>query len=449
MAINRRDFLSALAAGCIIPPAITSLTSSNLYAAKAKRPNVLWLIGEDMGLHLSCYGTTEIETPNLDRLARQGTRFDNAFCTSPICSPSRSSFNTGMYAASIGAHDHRTAKENQKKLPFGVKTITQWFSLAGYHSCLMSSPKEDFNFIPEGKTFQSRDWADRDDGQPFFCVCNFTEPHRWIWDDWDKLPKHIDPASVKLTPIYPDAPVMRQSCAKYFDFIMELDRKVGLILKRLEDEGLLDNTIIFFFGDNGRTIYRGKQWLYDEGLSVPLIARYPSVFEPGSIRKDLVSLIDIAPTSLNLAGANIPDSMQGQVVAGPDAEKRKYIYASRDLCDETRDTMRCIRDEQYKYIRNYMPQKGYEICGYTKSEHPEWTEAKKLFEQGKLTKEQSLMFADHKPVEELYDISMDPHETNNLAGNSEYDKVIRRLRNELDRWLIDINDQAVKGMKEN
>jgi N-sulfoglucosamine sulfohydrolase len=443
MKLDRRNFIKKIASAGMMSSAsymlLTNLGCVSVPAKVVKRPNVLWLIGEDMGKQLSCYGDTTIETPNLDRLASEGTRFDNAFCSAPICSPSRSSFNTGMHALSINAHDHRTANELQKRLPDEVKTITQLFAAEGYHSCLMGNPKEDFNFIANAKTFQSRDWSNRKEGQPFFCVYNFAEPHRWEWGKWEELPVHIDSARVTIPPVYLDGPIMRKSMGKYYDFILELDRKLGLVLARLEDEGMLDNTIIFFFGDNGRTIYRGKQWLYDEGLSVPLIARYPGVFDRGAVRTELVSLIDMAPTSLELAGLKVPSVMQGQVVAGVNAKRRKYIFASRDLCDITRDKMRCVRDEEFKYIRNYNPEKGYEVSRYTKKVHPEWTEAKELYEADKLSREQGLMFAKSKPREELYDIKSDPYETVNLAGEDKYRKVLKRLSGELDKWLEEVN----------
>lgn len=418
-------------------------------SAERGQPNVLWLVGEDMGLDLGCYGAPLVETPNLDRLAREGTRFDNAFCASSMCSPSRSAFNTGMYPASIGAHDHRTAKEKQKGLPGDVKTISQLFSRAGYHSCLMGNPKKDFNFIPDGRVFDSNDWSKRGEGQPFFCLYNFMEPHRWGWGKWDTLEKHISPDDVVPGPVYPNAPVMRQSFAKYLDFVLELDRKVGLVVKRLEDEGILDNTIIIFFGDNGRTIYRGKQWLYDEGMRVPMIARYPSLFKRGSVNKDLVNLIDLAPSSLDMAGFEAPGWMQGEVVIGENAWKREYIFASRDLCDATRDLMRAVRDKRYKYIRNYMPEGGYEVCEYTKKTHPEWTEVKKLHELGKLNEIQSLMFAERKPDEELYDTEIDPWETKNLAGQKKYVKIQKRLSEALDEWIEEVDDRVLCGKSGN
>lgn len=407
----------------------------------SERPNILWLVSEDMALDLSCYGLQSIETPNADRLAREGIRFENAFCPSSICSPSRSSFNTGMYATTIRAHDHRTAANRKQPLPSGVRPVSQWFAEAGYHTCLMGNRKLDFNFLTEGKVFQSEDWSHRQAGQPFFALLNFAEPHRSGWEVWEQLPKHLDPSQVELPPIYPDDPVMRASYAKYLDFVVEMDRKLGLVLKRLEEEKLLDKTIIIFFGDNGRTMYRGKQWLYDGGLRVPMIVRYPSGLGAGSVNEDLVSLIDMAPTSLSLAGIEVPATMQGKVILGESATTREYVFASRDLCDDVLDPMRCVRDLQYKLIRNYRPENGYRVARYTKWKHPEWTAARELFEAGKLTPAQALMFAERKPEEELYDLVADPMETHNLATSPDHSEQLDRLRGALDKWMATNNDQ--------
>ncbi|MBX2850655.1 MAG: sulfatase [Phycisphaeraceae bacterium] len=408
--------------------------------ASGGRPNVLWLIAEDMGQELGCYGYP-IKTPNIDRLAREGTQFSRAFCSSPICSPSRSAFSTGMYATAIHAQDHRTAQDLKRKLPAGVKTIPKWFEQNGYHTSLMGNPKTDWNFLFSNKEYMGTDWSQRKTGQPFFAMYNFLEPHRWGWSKWPDLATHLDPDTVPVPPIYPDGPVMRQSIAKYMDFIIEMDRKVGLVLDRLEEEGLSDNTIIFFFGDNGRTIYRGKQWLYDEGMNVPLIARYPGLFEPGSVNDELISLIDLAPSSLSLAGCPVPEKMQGKVRFGEDAAPRaKYVFASRDLSDQTQDRIRAARDKRYKYIRNYRPEAGYAASPYLLKTHPEYTEARQAYELGELDEKQSLFFQSRKPEEELYDIEADPWETKNLAEQREYGDVLQRMRAALNQWITESGD---------
>lgn len=410
------------------------------------KPNVLWLIAEDMGHQLGCYGYP-IETPNVDRLAREGALFTRAFCSSPICSPSRSAFSTGMYATAIHAQDHRTAKHLKRELPNGVKTIPKWFEQHGYHTSLMGNPKTDWNFLFSNNEYMGTDWSQRKEDQPFFAMLNFLEPHRWGWRKWPELATHVDPDTVPVPPIYPDGPIMRQNIAKYTDFIIEMDRKLGLVLDRLEEEGLLDNTIIFFFGDNGRTIYRGKQWLYDEGISVPLIARYPGLFEPGSINEELISLIDLAPSSLALSGLPVPEAMQGKIRFGEHAvEPAKYVFASRDLSDQTEDCIRAVRDKQYKYIRNYKPEVGYPASPYLLKTHPEYTEALEAYEREELNEPQSLFFRSRKPDEELYDIEADPWETENLAGQPEFADVLDRMRTALDEWIkasgdVVLNDQ--------
>ena len=413
-----------------------------------KRPNVIWLISEDMGQQLGCYGFP-IDTPNVDRLAREGTQFNRAFASSPICSPSRSAFTTGMYATTIGAQDHRTPAEKQQSLPPGVKIAPRWFADAGYYTCLTGTNKTDWNFKRDGQSYMGTDWADRKPGQPFFAMHNFGEPHRWVWDRWESLPFKHDPSTVPVPPIYADKPIMRQSIAKYMDFIVEMDRKVGLVLDRLEAEGELDNTVIFYFGDNGRTIYRGKQWLYDEGLSVPLIARFPSVFEPGSINDELVSLLDILPTSLALAGESVPEKLQGRVIAGEKAKPEPaFLFASRDVSDDVPDLIRSARDKRYKYIRNYKPELGYPASAYVLRTHPEYIEARDAFYNNQLNAAQSQFFQEQKTAVELYDIQADPYETENLAGHPQFENVERRMSEALDQWIKVSGDVVLRGRDE-
>ncbi len=456
MTPTRRQFLqtSVTAASAVTALGAASRATKPATVDGQKRPNVLWLISEDMGQQLGCYGFP-IRTPNVDRLAREGTQFQRAFCSSPICSPSRSAFTTGMYATTIGAHNHRTAPEDKQPLPEGVKIAPEWFKQAGYHTCIPGSTKTDWNFVHAGDTgnkagpdgaYDSLDWSDRKPGQPFFAMLNFGEPHRYVWGGWDDLAFHHDPDTVPVPPIYPDLPIMRQNVAKYMDFIVEMDRKLGLVLDRLEAEGELDNTIIFYFGDNGRTIYRGKQWLYDEGLSVPLIARHPDWFAPGSINDDLVSLIDVLPTSLSLIGQRVPEAMQGRVLVGDDrTEPADYVFASRDTSDTIPDLIRSVRDKRYKYIRNDRPELAYPGSPYVKAKHPEWTEAYDAYVSGRLTEAQSAYFADAKPPVELYDIQADPYEVHNLATDPAHAPVAKRLKAALETWIKESGDVVLAG----
>jgi N-sulfoglucosamine sulfohydrolase len=250
-------------------------------AQSAQRLNILWLIGEDFGQHLGCYGTKEVWTPNLDRLAAQGVRYTRFYTTAPVCSPSRSAFMTGMYQTTIGAHNHRAHRDDGYQLPAGVRVLTDWFRDIGYFTVnvrelpfgFRGTGKTDWNFSYPGKPFDSDRWSDLKTNQPFFAQINFQETHRKF-----HAPKRADPAKVALPPYYPDHPVTRADWAEYLDSATELDRKIGLVLAQLEKAGLAESTLIVFFGDNGQAHVRGKQFCYESGLLVPLIIRWPKAF---------------------------------------------------------------------------------------------------------------------------------------------------------------------------
>ncbi|MBX6312153.1 MAG: sulfatase [Isosphaeraceae bacterium] len=421
--------------------------------AQADRPNILWIIGEDMGPELGCYGYPLVRTPNLDRLASQGARFTRAFTTAPVCSPSRSALITGMYQTTIGAHNHRGHRNDGYKLPDGVEPITAYFRRAGYFTANVTTPapglkvpgKTDFNFNA-GKVFDGTDWSQRRPGQPFYAQVNFTEPHRGpAWPSARRqLKELVDPAKVELPPYYPDDPIVRDDWANYLDAINLLDEKVGKVLKRLEDEGLTENTVVFFLGDNGQCHVRGKQFLYDGGIHIPLLVRWPGRIPPGTVRDDLISAIDISATSLKLAGIDPPKHMQGRVFLGPNADPpRTMIFAARDRCDETVDRIRCVRTARYKYIRNFYPDRPYtQPNKYKETQYPALAVMKRLYAEGKLTPEQALFMQPRRPAEELYDLESDPHEVHNLAGSAEHAAVLAKLRKALDDWMVETNDQG-------
>ncbi len=274
--------------------ALVLLSAANLFAAQ--QPNILWLIAEDFGPHLGCYGTKEVSSPNLDRLASEGLRYTRFYTTAPVCSPSRSAFMTGMYQTTIGAHNHRSHRDDGYTLPNGVRVLTDWLRDAGYFTAnvrefpapigFKGTGKTDWNFTYENRStngrtnplvrrgdaaapylapFDSDKWTDLRAHQPFFAQVNFQETHRQF-----HAPKHADPNKVELPPYYPDHPVARADWAEYLDSATELDRKCGLVLRQLIRDGLADNTVVVFFGDNGQAHVRGKQFCYESGLSVPL-----------------------------------------------------------------------------------------------------------------------------------------------------------------------------------
>jgi len=428
---------------------------SPLQAAPAK-PNILWLIAEDFSQHLACYGERHVDTPNLDRLAAEGALFTRMFTTSPVCSASRSAFMTGHYQTSIDAYHHRSHREDDYTLPDGIRVLPEWLRDAGYFNANLFKlppdfgfdgiPKDDWNFKTRSGPWDSRDWADLKKNQPFYAQLNFFETHRIF-----KAPPHADPAKVDLPPYYPDHPVIRKDWAEYLDSATELDRKVGLVLQQLERDGLADNTIVVFFGDNGGAHVRGKQFCYDSGLLVPLIIRWPesladsAPFAPGTVSDQLLEAIDLAPTMLALAGVERPPLMQGRVFLGPHAEKpREVVFGARDRCDETVFRMRTARDARYRYIRNFTPDRPFLLANrYKENCYPAWNLLKQLDAEGKLTTPaQKLLTAPTMPEEELYDTRKDPHETINLATSQEpeHQAALAKLRTTLNDWITTTKD---------
>ncbi|MFC1761201.1 sulfatase [Planctomycetota bacterium] len=441
MSVARRRFVICWL--CLAHPALV------FSAAEAPaRPNILWLITEDTCPDIGCYGHPDVVTPNLDRLAAEGRKYTRAFATNPVCSPSRSAFMTGMYQTTIGAHQHRT--KPRVPLPPGVRLISEEFRDAGYFvtNCSgrdYSRPgKGDFNFdAGPGGRYDSTDWRDRAEGQPFFAQIHYFLTHRPFERDKERP---IDPATVNLPPYYPDHPVARRDWTDYLESVQVVDRRIGKVLDRLAEDDLLDNTIIFYFSDHGRPHVRGKQWLYDSGIHVPLIIRWPGHIGAGTVEQDFVSLIDLGPTAMALAGIPIPEHMQGQAVLGPNARTRDFIVSARDRCDMTIDRIRCVRDKKYKYIRNYHPEIPYtqpaEVSRYKDFFYPMQNLMTALAERGELTPAQQYHTAKTKPAEELYDLEADPYEINNIADDPALGDVLTDLRGKLDRWIKETGDMG-------
>lgn len=423
--------------------------------APKTRPNILWLIAEDFGPHLGCYGTKEVWTPNLDKLATEGTRYTRFFTTAPVCSPSRSAFMTGMYQTTIGAHNHRSHRDDGYTLPAGVRVLTDWLRDAGYFTAnvrempanfkFRGTGKTDWNFTYKGNPFDSDKWGDLKMHQPFYAQVNFQETHRRF-----NAPKRADPTKVEIPPYYPDHPVVREDWARYLDAATELDRKIGLVLDELKTAGLDENTIIVFFGDNGEAHVRGKQFCYDSGLHVPMIIRWPKNFPApkhyasGKVDERLLAAIDLAPTMLDMVGVPKPKGMQGEIFLGDKAgSPREYVFGARDRCDETVFRFRTVRDVRYRYIRNFTPERPFlQPNEYKQKQYPVWTLLPELNAAGKLNALQAALCAPHMPKEELYDLQADPHETKNLAGSSEHEATLKRLRAALEKWIEETNDQG-------
>jgi len=447
-----RASLAGLLVFCFVHTSLQSLAAEN------GRPNILWIIGEDVGQHLGCYGCKDVQTPNLDKLAAKGRRYDRFFTTNPICSPSRSAFMTGMYQTTISAHQHRTAEKDKKPLPDGVRVLTDWLRDAGYYTAnIKQFPKDvdskatgktDWNFKYQGKPFDTAKWEDLKAHQPFYAQVNLWETHRKF-----NAPRKANPETVQIPPYYPDDPVVRKDWAEYLDSAMEMDRKSGEVLKLLEKDGLADNTIVVFFGDNGQAHVRGKQFCYDSGLLVPLIIYWPEKLNPpkefkaGTSSEELLVAIDLTAQTLDWAGLNKPAAMQGQIFLGPNkAPAREYAFGARDRADKTVFRFRTARDAQYRYIKNFTPDRPLMLrSDYKAKEYPAWNLIKKLGAEGKLTNDaQRFLVAPTMPAEELYDTVADPFETVNLATSTkpEHQAALKRLHAAVEKWIVDTKDQG-------
>jgi len=447
--------------------------------AGEQRPNIVWIVGEDMGPELGCYGDAQAITPNMDRLAREGARFTRCFTHAPVCAPSRSGLITGQYPTTIGTHHMRS------KLIAPPPTFTSLLRQAGYFVAWPG--KTDFNFdVPKYAFDSTMEWWNGSDGaaakskkkqgrpgplkshQPFFAYANFTDSHESsirMMDKFTNLTANLkpeerhDPAKMNVPPYHPDAPEVRRDLANYYDLVTAVDHKVGAVLKFLEEQGLADNTVIILTGDHGRGLSRSKRWVYDSGTHVPLIVRWPGKIKPGSVREDLVSFIDFAPTVLALAGvpgpemkktARVPggaDSayefyppMQGIAFLGPQAQERKYVFSARDRMDETYDRIRTVRSKKFRYVRNFEPQLPYAQRIAYMDEMPTMQAWRRLNAEGKLNETQKLFFTPTKPEEELYDCQADPHEIHNLAGSPKHEAVLKELRAALDQWIAETGD---------
>ena len=412
-------------------------------AAEDTRPNILWITIEDWSADLSCYGTKGIQTPHVDRLASQGIRYELAFTTSPVCSTSRSAMMTGFHQNFIRANQHR--EHNKQPLPHGIKPIPHLFAEAGYFTALMSR-KTDCNFTPNTRTelFMGGDWSERKTDQPFFARITFGGTHR----TWNRDPERpIDIKDVELPPYYPDTSFVRRDWANGLEQMQLVDREIGALLKRLDDEGLAKNTIVFFIGDHGRCHIRGKQFLYDGGTRIPMIMRYPGKVKSGSVSNDLVMSIDICATILEAAGIDPPVALHGKSLFSNAVKNRKYVFAARDKMDETHDSMRAIRSHDYKLILNLMPERPWcQYNRYKEGSYPMLAEMNVLNLQGKLTPEQAAFFAPSKPKIELFDLRNDPYEVNNLADDAKHAKAKATLLRELQTWRKEvIQDQGVSA----
>jgi uncharacterized sulfatase len=455
---------------------------------KRQNPNILWLSTEDIGPQHGCYGDRVAVTPTIDRLASKGTRYANAFTCAGVCAPSRYTIITGRYQTGDGTMHMRSGIQDRQgqwhrdiKLPKGVRFFPEYLREAGYFCT--NSFKEDCQ-VPTLESVWDQSgptahWRNRTDkSQPFFHVVNFLTTHesqvQKITPEDERKPfssnrrgfaeqmkahdfpvfnhaqlpdeRRVDPDRVPLPPYYPDTPLVRRAIAQNYDNISAMDMQCEAVLNQLEQDGLAEETIVMYWSDHGGPLARGKRWLYDSGLHVPLIVRIPNAYrtsdqcKPGTVDHQMISLMDLGPTLLNLAGLAIPENIQGRAFLGGGlTSERKYIHAARDRMDERMDTVRAVRDNRYKYIRNFIPHRpAYSFLDYAERGAIQ-QEIRRVETEGGLPNAM-IRLMQPKAAEELYDLAVDPYELSNLATQPAHQEVLESMRAENREWMMRTGD---------
>ena len=451
------------------------------------KPNILWLVAEDLSPIIPPFGDHTVDTPTLDRLAREGVRYTNLYSVSGVCAPSRFTLATGVYPTSAGAHNMRTQwyKEFLEQLglqtyevipPPEVKMMSQVLRENGYYCT--NNDKTDYQFVAPATAWDESGprahWRNRPEGKPFFSIFNFGITHEsqvfWTpskknflyqegfppapetpipgWTDridsteWTlNIP---DDTKVPIPPYLADTEGTQKDVRRVYSNIIEMDRQVNYILKQLEEDGLLENTIIVWYTDHGGPLPRQKRLLYDSGIHVPMIIRYPNQQRAGETDDQLISFVDFAPTAFSFAGIKPPAYLEGQAFAGKyaAASPRKYIHAAADRLDTEYDMIRAVRDKRFKYLRNFKPDQPYYLKVAYRENMTAMQDLLRLNAARELNEYQAQWFRASKPPEELFDCQNDPYELKNLADDPEYAEILSELRAECDRWMKSTDDKG-------
>ena len=432
-----------------------SLLTQNIGPVLPKKPNILWIVAEDLSPIIPPFGDLTVETPSLTKLSHEGVRYSNVFSTSGVCAPSRAAIATGMYQNRIGAHHMRTTSvidEGPEGLmpyealpPPYVKMHSQYFREAGYYAT--NNAKEDYQFQKPVTAWddssQKAHWRNKAPGQPFFSVFNLGITHEsQVWRQQENPLLISNDLEVPVPPYLPNTETALRDVRQVYSNIVSMDREVGEILSQLEEDGLSDSTIVFFFSDHGGPLPRQKRMLYDSGLRLPMIIRFPDRWQAGLIDDQLISFVDFKSTALSLAGIRPPKYVDGRAFLGDFVQtpKRNYIHAASDRFDNQYDTIRAVRDSRFKYLRNYNLDQPYYLPLPYREQMAIMQELLILRERGELTEIQSQWFRNQKPLEELFDTYNDPYELHNLADDPKYREKLSELGAEMDAWLSDIND---------
>jgi len=426
------------------------------------KPNIVWLVAEDQSQYFfPFYGDNSVTLSNISQLLENGIVYDGMNSPYPVCAPARSAIITGMYPNSIGTgnmrayHYNRTVRTDNEsilgfpyyssKLAEQIKPFTQILRENGYYTT--NNSKMDYNFkLREDawdESSKEASWEKRNKDQPFFSVFNFGVTHEsQIWLR-DKQELKVDPNDLSVPPFFPNDSLTRHALAVNYSNLVEMDKQMGEIIDKLKDQGLYENTYIFFYSDHGGPFPRHKRAIYDTGSKVPLVIKFPKIIKVKEKRNyDFLNFIDFAPTILSIVGLEIPKVYQGIAFLGSkkSKNKRNYSYSASDRFDEVTDRIRAVKTKKYKYIRNYDTNKPHALNNSYRTQMALMRHLTALNESNLLSAEQKLWFNVPKNLEEFYDLENDPFELNNLIGEKKYSKEIENLRIQLDNWIDQIND---------
>ena len=436
----------------------TGCKNNEIQSEAQIRPNIIWLVAEDQSPDFfPMYGDSTISLPNIESLSLDGVVFTNAYTPVPVCAPTRSAIITGMYPTTLGTHNMRTynayTTENQPEIgipsysplvPDGVKMFTEYLRKEGYYCT--NNAKEDYNFkAPESgwdESSTSAHWRNRPKDAPFFSVFNFNVCHEsGIWKQGEEE-LYVSPDSISVPPYFPDNDVIRHDLAVNYSNLKRLDEELGKIINQLKEDGLYENSIIFFYGDHGGPFPRYKRALYDTGIKLPLVIKFQNNLKKSNYDDRLISFIDFAPTLLSWAGITPPKVMQGKAQFGvyKDSTESNYVFASSDRFDEMYDKLRAVRTKKFKYIRNYNPEISNALAVKYREQIPMMQNMMTLRALGKLDSLPSLWFRTPKPEEELYDMENDPFELVNLSNQVQFQDTLVHLRKVLNTWIKETND---------
>ncbi len=449
-----RNFqLFLLSALCLV-----TATGQSIENKPTVRPNIIWLVAEDQSPQFfPMYGDSIIRLPNLERLSHDALSFNRVYAPVPVCAPARSAIITGMYPTTLGTHNMRTYNAYRPRneinlgipsyspiVPDGVRVFTEYLRNSGYYCT--NNAKEDYNFKAPIHSWDdsSKDahWRNRPQGKPFFSVFNFEISHEsGIWKYKDST-QHVDENLVEVPPYFPNTRIVRHDLATNYSNLYRLDQQIGKIIDQLKDDGLYESSYVFFFSDHGGPFPRYKRSLYETGIRVPMILKFPEQKMAGLSNDDLISFIDLAPTVLSIAGIEPPTVMQGIALYGKFKSeiRREFLMASSDRFDEIVDRKRAVIGTRFKYIRNYNPELSRALPISYREQMPMMKEMRALFEAGRLNSITHNWFSSPIVEEELYDLENDTFELVNLVDEPKWRETVMTMRTVLENWIQDTND---------